>query len=92
MLTFKETLAAQVKTSQTEKQKLAEENATKLEQLHSLLNDARCSLASANEKNSALETGKKDIASKLSTLQKDKARLERDLQETVDIDTQIKLC
>ena len=86
MLIFKETLAAQVKASNLEKQKIAEETASKVEQLHSSLNEARSTLASANEKIKTLEMGKKDLTSKLSTLQKDKVRLENDLQEKVDIE------
>ena len=75
----------QVKASILERQKMIEETTFKVEQLHSSLNEAKSSLASANEKNRTLQAGNNDLVAKLSTLQKDKARLEKALEEKVHI-------
>jgi predicted nucleic acid-binding Zn-ribbon protein len=76
-----EKLTKQVESVNSDKQEIIEQNKRKVEELHSLLNETKLGLASANEKLKTLDSEKNDLTSKHSVLLKEKTKLEQDLQD-----------
>ena len=66
-----------------DKKEIIEENKRQQEELHSLLNENKTSLASSNEKIKKLGTEKSDLSDKISVLTKEKAKAEQELQQKV---------
>ena len=54
-----------------------------MEELHSLLNETKLGLASANERMKALDSEKGDLTNKHAALLKEKAKVEQNLQDKV---------
>ena len=66
-----------------DKKEIIKENKRHQEELHSLLNENKTSLASSNEKIKKLGTEKSDLSDKISVLTKEKAKAEQELQQNV---------
>ena len=80
---FQENLVKKIQSANNDKQEITEHNNTKVEELHSRLNETKLALASANEKLKALECEKNDLISKHSMLLKEKEKVEQNLQDKV---------
>ena len=67
-----------MQSQNNDKNEIAEENKRQLEELHSILNETKSSLASSNEKLKKLEVEKGDLTSKLTGVNSEKTKLEND--------------